>query len=127
MNKFRKILTSAAVFAISALVLAACAGTRTIESFEIVGEAPEFEQGVLTLNEGDTHQLAGRVTFDNQTTDAVLGALIDWESSNPDAVSVNASGVVTAHEVLVADGATITGTHKGHEDTITVFVNGITD
>lgn len=120
MNKFRKILTSAAIFTISALVLAACAGTRTIESFNVVGEAPAFQDGILTLNEGDTHQLAGRVTFDNQTTDSVVGALISWESNNEDAVSVNASGLLTAHQVF--DGAVVTGTYRGFDDTITVIV-----
>src|SRR5690625_6396988 len=97
MNKFSKILKAAAVFTVSALVLAACAGDREIESFRIVGPEPEFADGILTLNEGESAQLGGRVTFDNETTDAVLGALIDWSSSNPDAVSVNETGVVTAH------------------------------
>lgn len=120
MNRFSKILKAAAVFAVSALVLAACAGDREIESFRIVGPEPEFADGILTLNEGESAQLGGRVTFDNETTDAVLGALIDWSSSNPDAVSVNETGVVTAHEWF--DGATITGMHKGYQDSITVVV-----
>ena len=42
MNKFSKILKAAAVFTVSALVLAACAGDREIESFRIVGPEPEF-------------------------------------------------------------------------------------
>lgn len=120
MTKFRKILTSAAVFAIATIVLAACAGTRTIESLEVVGEAPEFQDGILTLNQGETHQLAGRVTFDNQTTDSVVGGLISWESSNEDAVSVGTNGLLTAHQVF--DGATITGTYRGFDDTMTVIV-----
>lgn len=125
MKNIRKVLTSAAVFAIATVVLAACAGTRTIESFEVVGEAPEFENGVLHLQENATHELAGRVTFDNQTTDSVIGALITWESSNNDAVTVDNDGTVTA--VSVIDSATITGTYRGEEDTITVIVSPLGD
>ncbi len=125
MKNIRKVLTSAAVFAIATIVLAACAGTRNIESFEIVGQAPEFTSTGLHLQEGATHQLAGRVTFENRTTDSVIGALITWESSNEDAVTVDNDGTVTA--VGVIDAATITGTYRGEEDTITVIVSPLGD
>lgn len=120
MKNYRKILYPLTALLL-AIVLAACAGTRNLEGFSIVGEAPQFEDGILTLAVDETHSLAGRAHFDNQTTDSVLGALVDWTSSNPDAVTVDENGNVTA--VAEIGGATITGEYRGFSDEITVVVN----
>src|SRR5690554_1820749 len=110
MKNNRKILYPLAALLLS-IVLAACAGTRNLDGFSIVGEAPAFEDGILTLEQNETHALAGRAHFDNETTDSVIGALITWESSNPVAVTVDENGNVTAVQVI--GGATITGEYKG--------------
>ncbi len=126
MKNNRKILYPLAALLLS-IVLAACAGTRNIESFSIVAHDPdsgELQEGVLTLGVGETFQLAGRVHFDNQTTDSVIGTLVTWSSDNEEYVTVDANGYVTAQDnnVILPEGATITGEYRGESDTITVFV-----
>lgn len=125
MNTYRKILYPLTALLL-AFVLAACAGTRTIESFEVVGPGPQYESNIVELNVGDDPaQFGGRVTFDNGTTDAVVGQLIGWTSSNEDYVTVDDNGFVTAvdNNVVLPEGATITGEYRDFSDTITVIVN----
>jgi|SRR5690554_1421883 len=116
MTNYRKVLYPLAALLL-AIVLAACAGTRDIESFDIVRE-----DGTPTNVEfaaiGDEEQLAGRVTFTNQTVDSVIPALISWSSSDEDVVTVN-NGLITAVDF---GAATITGQHEGFTDTIEVLV-----
>ena len=125
MTNYRKYLYPFAAVLLS-IALAACAGTREMTDFSIVGEAPGFEDNVLTLAEGESNLLGGRAHFDNETTDSVIGALINWSSSDEDEeyVSIANTGRVTAvsSTTLLPVPVEITGRYNGFEDKITVDV-----
>ncbi len=118
MTNHRKFLYPLAALLLS-ILLAACAGTRDIESFAIVHDNGEPAQ-IQIATVGETVELAGRVTFTNQTVASVIPELIDWSSSDSSVASVTAGGVVTAESM---GSAVITGVHKGFEDEVTILVS----
>ena len=123
MKNYRKILYPLTALLL-AIVLAACAGARTAESFEVVGPEPEYESGTIVIAVGESVQLGGRVTFDNGTVDGVAGAIIAWSIDDQDYVTVDNVGRVTGVEVTgpLTSSVTVTGTHDGMNDTIDVRV-----
>ena len=117
MKNNRKVLYPLAALLLS-IVLAACAGTREITDFQITHDNGE-PTSIEFTTQGETFHLAGRVTFDNQTVDAVIPELIDWSSEDPSIATVNAAGEVQA---VSAGTTTITGAHKGFSDTVEIIV-----
>lgn len=129
MKNYRKIIYPLTALLL-AFVLAACQGTRNLESIEITDAAGEALAQPLVMSVGDTQELALRAHYDNGTIDGVGHALISWESSDDSVATVSAGGVLTAESASLVDGVTITATHSPatddvFEDEITVIVEDI--
>ena len=122
MANFRKVLTSAAVFSLTVLVMAACAPKEIITDLTVVGQtdADSYSEGPITMQVNEAMTLEGRLRFDDDTTRPVEGAIMGWSSENEAAVSVTATGIITAHEPTL--GVEITGTYRGFSDDIVIIV-----
>lgn len=124
MKNFKRVLTTFALVSTFLLVLAACQGARTLTDFEIAyasgDDVGEPAPAIVTVSEdADSFRFAGRAHFDDGTIDSVIGALVDWESSDEEVVTINVAGDVT---VVGVGAATITGTHKDMTDEVEVVV-----
>lgn len=121
MANFRKVLTSAAVFSLTVLVMAACAPKETIVDFTVVAQtdADTYDEGPITMVEGATLSLEGRLDYVDETTSSVDGIAIAWASDDDSIVSVTATGIITAESLGTT---TITGTYRGEADDIVITV-----
>lgn len=123
MKSFRKVITMFALVTSALFVLAACQGTRTLESIELgtLNDAGEFVSGPIALQPGDRQQLHVRANFDNGTADPVL-VRVDFTSSDTDVIVMDGFTAV-AQEVALAGTAVVTATHDGHADSIMITVS----
>lgn len=123
MKNFRKVITMFALTTTALFVLAACQGTRTLESIELgtLNTEGEFVAGGFSMQPGEREQIHVRANFDNGTTDPVLVS-VSFTSSDTDVIVMDGADAV-AQEVTIAGTSEITATHDGHSDSIVIAVS----
>ena len=78
-------------------VVGALVGIKVSTSSDITADPSD-----VVLSAGETKSLKGVGQFEGRTDGFSLGSALDWFSSNPTAVSVSGSGLVTCHTVGVS-------------------------
>jgi hypothetical protein len=109
-SSIRRKVTIATLTGLSLFTLASCEGDDELPTKVRIAQAPSASVSpkASTLSIGETKQLTAEIRDGNGT---VLNLPVTWTSSDPDIVTVNANGLVTA--IAAGNGSVVASASNG--------------